>query len=117
MGEVYRARDSRLERAVALKLLPAAVRGDPDRLLRFEREAKLLAALNHPNIAHVYGFEQAASPSGQAAHVLAMELVEGEDLARCSSAARSRSARRSRSPARSRRRSTPRTKGASSTAI
>ena len=78
MGEVYRARDSRLERSVALKLLPAAVSGDPDRLARFEREAKLLAALNHPNIAHVYGFEQAASPSGQAAHVLAMELVEGE---------------------------------------
>ncbi len=82
MGEVYRARDSRLERAVALKLLPAAVSSDPDRLARFEREAKLLAALNHPNIAHVYGFEQAASPSGQAAHMLAMELVEGEDLAR-----------------------------------
>ena len=82
MGEVYRARDSRLERAVALKLLPAAVSSDPDRLARFEREAKLLAALNHPNIAHVYGFEQVASPSGQAAHVLAMELVEGEDLAR-----------------------------------
>ena len=82
MGEVYRARDSRLERAVALKLLPAAVSSDPDRLARFEREAKLLAALNHPNIAHVYGFEQASSPSGQDAHVLAMELVEGEDLAR-----------------------------------
>ncbi len=82
MGEVYRARDSRLERAVAIKLLPAAVSSDPDRLARFEREAKLLAALNHPNIAHVYGFEQTSSPSGQAAHVLAMELVEGEDLAR-----------------------------------
>ncbi len=81
MGEVYRARDSRLERAVALKLLPAAVSSDPDRLARFEREAKLLAALNHPHIAQVYGFEQAALPSGETAHVLAMELVEGEDLA------------------------------------
>ena len=72
MGEVYRARDSRLERAVALKLLPAAVSSDPDRLARFEREAKLLAALNHPHIAQVYGFEQAALPSGETAHVLAL---------------------------------------------
>jgi hypothetical protein len=58
MGEVYRARDPRLDRHVAIKVLPDAVVDDPDRLARFEREAKVLAALNHPLIAHVYGFEQ-----------------------------------------------------------
>jgi serine/threonine protein kinase len=68
MGEVYRARDPKLERDVALKLLPEAFAGDPDRAARFEREAKLLAALNHPNIASIYGFESGA---------LVMELVEG----------------------------------------
>src|SRR5262245_49932052 len=72
MGEVYRARDTRLDRDVAIKVLPADVAGDPDRLARFEREAKTLAALNHPNIAHVYGVESNA---------LVMELVDGEDLA------------------------------------
>ena len=81
MGEVYRARDTRLDREVALKLLPPAFASDPDRLARFEREARLLASLNHPNIAHLYGFEQATLPDGATAHVLAMELVEGEELA------------------------------------
>ena len=57
MGEVYRARDTTLDRAVALKLLPESVLAEPDRLMRFEREAKTLASLNHPNIAQVYGFE------------------------------------------------------------
>jgi len=80
MGEVYRARDTNLNREVAIKVLPAEVAGDPDRLARFEREAKLLAALNHSGIAHVYGFERAALPDGSALHFLAMELVEGEDL-------------------------------------
>ena len=68
MGEVYRARDTKLNREVAIKVLPAAVARDPERLARFEREAKLLAALNHPNIAHIYGVEDGA---------LVMELVEG----------------------------------------
>jgi Tol biopolymer transport system component len=76
MGEVYRARDARLHREVAVKVLPAGVAGDSEQLARFEREARALAALNHPNIAHVYGFETSdAGPS-----LLVMELVEGEDL-------------------------------------
>ena len=81
MGEVYRASDTRLDRAVALKLLPAPFASDPGRIARFEREAKLLASLNHPNIAHVYGFENASLPGGSTVHLLAMELVAGEDLA------------------------------------
>jgi serine/threonine-protein kinase len=75
MGEVYRARDARLGREVALKILPAAVASDTDRVARFEREAKTLAALNHPHIAHLYGFEQSSDTSA-----FVMELVEGEDL-------------------------------------
>ncbi len=71
MGEVYRARDNRLDRDVALKILPAALAQDPDRLMRFTREAKTLAAVNHPNIATIFGVEDGA---------LVMELVEGEDL-------------------------------------
>jgi tRNA A-37 threonylcarbamoyl transferase component Bud32 len=81
MGEVYRATDTNLGRDVAIKVLPAAVAQDKERLARFEREAKLLASLNHPSIAHVYGFESATLPDGSAAHFLAMELVPGEDLA------------------------------------
>jgi len=80
MGEVYRATDTQLGREVAIKVLPADVAADPDRLARFEREARLLASLNHPNIAHVYAFESATLPDGASAHFLAMELVEGEDL-------------------------------------
>ncbi len=76
MGEVYRARDTKLERDVALKVLPQAFTDDPDRLARFEREAKVLASLNHPNIGHIYGLEEA---EGQKALVL--ELVEGPTLA------------------------------------
>ena len=76
MGEVYRARDTKLDRDVALKVLPQAFTDDPDRLARFEREAKVLASLNHPNIGHIYGLEEAA---GQKALVL--ELVEGPTLA------------------------------------
>jgi eukaryotic-like serine/threonine-protein kinase len=72
MGEVYRARDSRLKREVAIKVLPADVANDRERLARFQREAEVLASLNHPHIAHVYGIEENA---------LVMELVEGEDLA------------------------------------
>jgi serine/threonine-protein kinase len=76
MGEVYRSRDSKLGRQVALKVLPAGVAADPERLARFRREATLLAALNHPNIAAIYGFEDSG-----ATHALVMELVEGPTLA------------------------------------
>jgi eukaryotic-like serine/threonine-protein kinase len=76
MGEVYRARDAKLNREVAIKILIAAVASDPDRLARFSREAQVLAALNHPNIAHVYGLEDSA-----ATPALVMELVEGRTLA------------------------------------
>ena len=76
MGEVYRARDTKLNRDVALKTLPATLAADPDYLARFKRESQLLASLNHANIAAVYGFEDADS-----VHAIAMELVEGEDLA------------------------------------
>ena len=75
MGEVYRATDSNLKRSVAIKVLPAAVAGDGDRLARFQREAEVLAALNHPNIAAIYGLEKTADVTA-----LVMELVEGDDL-------------------------------------
>jgi len=75
MGEVYRARDTRLGRSVAIKLLPDAFAGDRDRAARFEREAKALAALNHPHVATLYGFEES-----EGAYFLAMELIEGETL-------------------------------------
>jgi hypothetical protein len=81
MGEVYRATDTRLGRDVAIKVLPKAFAADPDRLARFEREARVLASLNHSGIAHLYGFEKATLPDGTETHFLAMELVEGEDLA------------------------------------
>ena len=71
MGEVYRARDTRLKREVALKVLPDSFASDPERMARFQREAEVLAALNHPNIAQIYGVEERA---------LVMELVEGENL-------------------------------------
>src|SRR5664279_1692612 len=71
MGEVYRARDTKLKREVALKVLPEVFAGDPDRMARFQREAEVLASLNHPNIAAIYGVEERA---------LIMELVEGENL-------------------------------------
>ena len=76
MGEVYKARDPRLKRDVAVKVLPATVAADSDRLARFEREAEVLAALNHPHIAAIYGLEAA-----DGLNALVMELVEGEDLA------------------------------------
>lgn len=71
MGEVYRATDTKLDREVAIKVLPESLAQDPNRLARFEREAKVLASLNHPNIAHIYGIEERA---------LVMELVPGETL-------------------------------------
>jgi len=76
MGEVYRARDTKLNRDVALKVLPETLAGDPDRLARFQREAQVLASLNHPHIAHIHGFEDAGD-----VHAIVMELVEGPTLA------------------------------------
>ena len=79
MGEVYRARDTQLNRSVAIKVLPDAFAADPDRVARFTREAQVLASLNHPNIAAIYGIEQNPS-AGSERCALVMELVEGEDL-------------------------------------
>ncbi len=76
MGVVYRARDARLNREVALKVLPPAFAEDPTRMARFEREAQLLASLNHPRIAAIYGVEESG-----ATRALVMELVEGPTLA------------------------------------
>jgi Tol biopolymer transport system component len=76
MGEVYRATDTNLKRSVAIKILPEALATDPERLARFQREAEVLASLNHPNIAHIYGLEKSTSTIA-----LAMELVEGPTLA------------------------------------
>ena len=78
MGEVYRARDTKLHRDVAIKVLPGLFALDSERLARFTREAQTLAALNHPNIAQVYGLEGHATPGS--ARALVMELVEGDDL-------------------------------------
>src|SRR5258706_16389960 len=75
MGEVYRARDTKLNRDVAIKVLPDLFASDGERLARFTREAQTLAALNHPNIAIIHGLEQAGD-----VHALVMELVPGEDL-------------------------------------
>src|SRR5262247_1191446 len=76
MGEVYRARDTRLKRDVAIKVLPESVASNPDRLARFQREAEVLASLNHPNIAAIHGLEES-----NGTRALVMELVEGETLA------------------------------------
>ncbi|MBI4918250.1 MAG: protein kinase [Acidobacteria bacterium] len=83
MGEVWRATDTRLGRQVALKLLPEGFADDPERHARFEREARVLASLNHPNIAHLYGLEHLETEASgrRPLHALVMELVDGEDLA------------------------------------
>jgi serine/threonine-protein kinase len=90
MGEVYRARDPKLNRDVAIKVLPEALARDPERLARFEREAQMLAALNHPNIAQIYGLERREGPErregqegpeGRASSFIVMELVDGLTLA------------------------------------
>src|SRR5258705_5144707 len=75
MGEVYRATDTKLDRQVAIKVLPAVFTADAERLARFEREAKLLAQLHHPHIASIFGLEESAG-----VRALVMELVEGEEL-------------------------------------
>ena len=76
MGKVYRAHDTQLNRDVALKILPGAFAADPDRLARFQREAQVLASLNHPNIAQIHGLEEA-----EGTRALVLELVEGPTLA------------------------------------
>jgi serine/threonine protein kinase len=76
MGEVYQARDTRLGRKVAIKMLPEMFARDPERVARFDREAKILASLNHANISALHGFEEADDKS-----FLVMELVEGQTLA------------------------------------
>jgi eukaryotic-like serine/threonine-protein kinase len=81
MGDVFRARDTRLGREVAVKILPPAFAGNPDRLARFEREARVLASLNHPNIATIYGLEKTAGPAPLGTSAIVMELVAGETLA------------------------------------
>ena len=76
MGEVYQATDTNLKRSVAIKVLPASLAGDADRLARFQREAEVLASLNHPNIAQIHGLEKSGGTIA-----LVMELVEGPTLA------------------------------------
>ncbi len=105
MGEVYQARDTKLDRDVALKVLPEAFTADPDRLARFEREAKVLASLNHPNLGGIHGLEEA-----DGVRALVLELVEGPTLAAGSRRGRFRWMRRSRLRSRSRRRWRPRTR-------
>jgi len=81
MGEVFRARDTKLRRDVAIKVLPESLAADPERRARFDREAQVLASLNHPNIGGIHGFEEAPSDSGQPTQALILELVEGPTLA------------------------------------
>src|SRR5687767_15226076 len=81
MGEVYRARDARLNRDVALKVLPEIFASDPERLARFEREAQALAALKHPHIAMIYGMHDEPGQGGAHVRALVLEVVEGETLA------------------------------------
>jgi serine/threonine protein kinase len=76
MGQVYRATDTRLKRQVAIKILPPSLATDADRLARFQREAEVLASLNHPNIGAIYGFENTGD-----VHALVLELVDGQTLA------------------------------------
>ena len=112
MGEVYRARDTKLNRDVAIKVLPEAVAADGERLARLQREAQVLAALNHPHIAHIHGFEDSTGTPA-----LVMELVDGPTLAdRIAHRSDCRSTRRWRSRSRSQMRCRRRTSKGSSTA-
>src|SRR6187399_1331293 len=81
MGEVYRARDKRLGREVAIKVLPESFLADRERLARFEREARLLATLNHQNIAQIYGLEGREGQEGHSGPFIVMELVAGDTVA------------------------------------
>jgi serine/threonine protein kinase len=112
MGEVYRARDTKLNRDVALKILPDAFASDPERLARFEREAKTLAALNHAHIAHIHGLEES-----DGVRALVLEFVDGPTLADLIARAPSRLMKRWPSRARSLKRWRPLTNRASSIVI
>jgi len=79
MGVVWKAEDTRLQRQIALKVLPEAMAADPERRARFEREARAVAALNHPNIVTLHSVEQADTPTGRL-HLITMELVQGRNL-------------------------------------
>ena len=81
MGDVYRARDTRLGRDVAVKVLPAAMAGDPDRQARFEREARVVASLSHPHICAIFDVGRQQDSAGRPIEFLVMELLEGETLA------------------------------------
>ena len=105
MGQVWQATDTQLNRQVALKILPDAFADDPDRLARFKREAQILASLNHPNIAAIYGIEEA-----EGTRALVLELVEGRLSLTGSRRGRSRWMRRCRLPSRSPRLSKRRTR-------
>jgi serine/threonine protein kinase len=96
MGEVYRARDTKLNRDVALKVLPDLFRRDHTRLARFKREAQILASLNHPHIAAIYGMEDA--PEHVQVQALVLELVEGPTLAENRAPRRARALRREARP-------------------
>ena len=111
MGEVYRATDTKLKRQVALKVVPGPLMSDPDRLARFQREAEVLASLNHPNIGAIYGFEEANGITA-----LVLELVDGPTLADRIARGPIPSTKRCPSRSRSRRRCKGRTSEASSTA-
>jgi eukaryotic-like serine/threonine-protein kinase len=112
MGEVYRARDTRLKRDVAIKVLLTAVANDPERLMRFSREAQVLASLDHPNIARIHGLEESAG-----IRAIVMELVEGPTLADRIDGRAILTRKHCKSPDRSSMRWRPRTSRASSTAI
>ena len=112
MGEVYRAIDTNLKRAIAIKVLPTSVAADAERLARFQREAEVLASLNHPHIAAIYGLEDA-----DGVKALVLELVEGPRLRIASLKGRSHSTKRYRSPAKLPRRWKPHTSRASFIAI
>ena len=115
MGEVYKARDTRLSRHVAIKVLPDLVATDPERVARFEREAQVLAALSHPHIGAIYGLEVA---DGGKSRYLILEFIDGESLAGSArERARCRSTKPSRTPGRCSTPSKPRTRRASSIAI
>ena len=112
MGQVFRARDTRLNRDVALKVIPDSFATDRDRVARFTSEAKTLASLNHPHIAAIYGLEEQGGTLA-----LVMELVDGEDLSATSARSVAGGETPSRSPGKSSTPSTPPTNRASSIAI
>jgi len=117
MGEVFRARDTKLRRDVAINVLPDGLASDPERRARFEREAHVLAWLNHPNIAAILGFEEGPADAGPPAQALILELVDGPTLADRIVQGPSRLTRPCPLLGKSQKRSRPRTNWGSSIAI